>query len=481
MIIMFKCDYKKLTLYFNEFHNVEAGDLPQYGEFCLLELTDGRYTAGEWHLADYNNKKSAAGKFIRGTADTVDASEVSRWHSLKRYDLTNCLEDEDMGYINLGPEDEDTHTVQFKDFRSLKDNDSPKSEQYCLLIRKNGELGAGRWEQWNEKNKGCFIYAPALASYSMEEVWAWTPLSSDDIFSAEEEREEEKRIEKELNKNPTADPEKFRYGTDIDVYYEKALEKLRLEYPWATLTQMKKKPQYLIVPRHGQYVFGQDDGTYMGEQVINEWKDGSTAEDFIDFLCEYTREAVQDSEPDVKFKYGMDIEEYLTKAFQNVKRDYRWLDKKHIKKSCHYEIKQINGDWEFVRYYGKDYHILNCGSAESFIESVEYDYQQEALRVNPVTAQYDVPFGGVEIHGWHLERYTFLKLRSGDYKVEVQAGDRVTGGSREFFITPYCFEAKTYGEFLDRYLEIVPGGSFGLGKKDLFSDNKLKKFLGYSE
>ena len=244
---------------------------------------------------------------------------------------------------------------------------------------------------------------------------------------------------------------------------------------------MKKKPQYLIVPRHGQYVFGQDDGTYMGEQVINEWKDGSTAEDFIDFLCEYTREAVQDSEPDVKFKYGMDIGEYLTKAFQNVKRDYRWLDKKHIKKSCHYEIKQINGDWEFVRYYGKDYHILNCGSAESFIESVEYDYQQEALRVNPVTAQYDVPFGGVEIHGWHLERYTFLKLRSGDYKVEVQAGDRVTGGSREFFITPYCFEAKTYGEFLDRYLEIVPGGSFGLGKKDLLSDNKLKKFLGYSE
>ncbi len=478
---MFKCNYKTLRLYFNEFHNIEAGNMPEYGEFCLLELKDGCYTGGEWHPVDYKNKKSVSGKFIRGTADTVDVSEVSKWHSLQRYDLTECLEDEDMGSINMGPKGDGVYTVEFKDFRSLKDNDFPKSEQYCLLIRKNGELAAGRWDQWEDKNKGTFIYAPALGSYSMEEIWAWTPLSPDDIFTAEEEREEEKRIEKELNKNPAADPEKFRYGTDIDVYYEKALEKLRLEYPWATLAQMKKRPQYVIVPRHGQYVFGQDNGTYMGENVINEWTDGSTADEFVDFLCEYVRESVQNSEPEAKFKYGKDIEVYLTKAFNNVRKDYRWIDKNKLKKSCHYEIKQINGEWEFVRYYGKDQYVCDCGTAESFIERVENDYQQEALRENPVVALYDVPFGSVEIHGWRLEKYTFLRLRTGDYKVEVQAGDRVTGGTREFFITPYCFEAKTYGEFLDRYLDIVPGSSFGLNKEDLLHDNKLKKFLGYSE
>ena len=61
----------------------------------------------------------------------------------------------------------------------------------------------------------------------------------------------------------------------------------------------------------------------------------------------------------------------------------------------------------------------------------------------------------------------------------MQAGDRVTGGSRTFFITPYCFEAKTYDEFLDRYLEIVPGSSFGLGKEELYKNDKLKSFLGY--
>ena len=61
----------------------------------------------------------------------------------------------------------------------------------------------------------------------------------------------------------------------------------------------------------------------------------------------------------------------------------------------------------------------------------------------------------------------------------VQAGDRVTGGTREFFIPPDCFETKSYEEFLDRYLEIVPGGAFGLYKKDLLSDTGLKEFLGY--
>ena len=105
--------------------------------------------------------------------------------------------------------------------------------------------------------------------------------------------------------------------------------------------------------------------------------------------------------------------------------------------------------------------------------------QSEALRENKTVASYEPPFGHISLHGWNLERYVFYKLKSGDYKVSVTAGDRVTGGSREFFIMPQCFEAKTYEEFLDRYLEIVPAGSFGLGKKELLPDEKLKKFLGY--
>ena len=437
---MFKCDYKVLTLSFNEFHNIEPKDMPRYGEFCLLELKDGRYTGGEWNPAnydDYANKKTTAGNFVRGTGDSVSSEEVAKWHSLDRYNPSNCLEEEDMGLINFGVPGDDVYSVRFDGLKSFEDGDFPKSEQYCFLILDTGDLAAGRWDRYGE-NDGAFIYAPALASYSMEEVWAWMPLSSDDIFEAEEESEK-------------------------------------------SITQMKKSKPWEIVPNHGKYVFAQTSKGYRDEILIDEWKDGSTADDFIDFLCEYTKESVENSNPEEKFKYGMDIKTYLDKAYKNVKRDYHWFDRRKIKGRVDYDIRKIDGEWEFVRDYGRsgNYQICDYGPAEKFIESVEYDYREYALMTNPVVASYDVPFGHVDVHGWNLERYRFDKMQSGDYKVEVQAGDRVTGGNRTFFITPDCFEAKTYEEFLDRYLEIVPGQAFGLHKKDLISNRDLKKFLGY--
>ena len=47
---MFNVNYKELTLSFNEFHDVSAKDMPQYGEYCLLELKTGAYTAGRTSL-----------------------------------------------------------------------------------------------------------------------------------------------------------------------------------------------------------------------------------------------------------------------------------------------------------------------------------------------------------------------------------------------------------------------------------------------
>ena len=46
---MFNVNYKELILSFNEFHDVSNADMPQYGEYCLLELKTGEYTAGGWH------------------------------------------------------------------------------------------------------------------------------------------------------------------------------------------------------------------------------------------------------------------------------------------------------------------------------------------------------------------------------------------------------------------------------------------------
>ena len=114
---MFKVDYKELTLSFNEFHDVSGKSMPEYGEFCLLELKNGDYTAGSWHPS--GNGHGVSGEFIRGTADTINAEEVRRWHSLDRYDLSEILEEEEINWINLGPETEGCHSARFDGFKSL--------------------------------------------------------------------------------------------------------------------------------------------------------------------------------------------------------------------------------------------------------------------------------------------------------------------------------------------------------------------------
>ena len=478
---MFKVDYKNLRLSFNEFHDVKRSDMPQYGEFCLLELKNGDCTAGSWQPS--GKESGTAGCFVRGTADTIDSAQVQRWHSLDRYDLTELLETEEINRIDLGEEKEGCRSVVFEGFKSFANRKMPKEEQYCLLIKKDGTLAAGRWNKLRHEAGGDFIYAPALSSHSSSEVWAWTPLSIDPFFAMEIEWENEKKLEKKRNKNPSADPELFKYGMDINVYYEKALEKLREEFCWATLTMMKKcKPVWEIAPLHGKYVFGQISKNYCDDSdIVTPWTQGTTADEFIDYLCGYTHDTVQHSDPQEKFKLGTDINVYLDKAFNNVKKDYRWLEKEMLAKNWQYDIQRVDGDLEFVRKYcnESEYSVYDVQSAERFIECLEYDYQSAALRENKTVASYAPEFGHISLHGWNLESYVFYRLESGDYKVSVTAGDRTTGGSRDFFITPNCFEAKTYEEFLDRYLEIVPEHSFGLGKNELLPNEKLKKFLGY--
>ena len=124
---MFIVNYKDLRLSFNEFHDISDKDMPQYGEFCLLELKNGDYTAGSWHPS--GNGRGASGMFIRGTADSIMSEDVERWHSLERYDLTENLKEEGVNWINLGPKTEGCRGVQFKNFKSFADKKKPKNEQ----------------------------------------------------------------------------------------------------------------------------------------------------------------------------------------------------------------------------------------------------------------------------------------------------------------------------------------------------------------
>lgn len=278
------CDYKNLTISFNKFHNLVDKDVPEYGEYCLLELKDGRLTGGSWNPSDWKHK-TAEGSFIRGTGETVEASEVARWHSLDKDTIAGCLEKDGVNYIDIGPETDDGSSVELEGFKSFKDKDYPKSEQFCFLIMKNGDLAAGRWDKLDEED-GDFIYGSALASHNMEDVWAWAPLSPDEFFEREQESEREEKLEEEMNLNPSTDKNKFKYGTDIEVYYDKALEKLLVKYPWATKNQMKKVTPWEITPLHGKNVFGQVSTGYKNARIVDEWTDGESADEFIDFLCE---------------------------------------------------------------------------------------------------------------------------------------------------------------------------------------------------
>ena len=162
---MFHVDYKKLTLSFNEFHDISDKDMPQYGEYCLLELKTGVYTADGW----LPSGKGSTGQFLRGTGDTVDAEDVARWHSLDRYDLTDILEEEEINWINLGPE-EGSQNVQFEGFQSFADGKNPEEEQFCLLIMKDGSLAADYAERSPEAHDNLVIKVTPKTDGSVEKA-----------------------------------------------------------------------------------------------------------------------------------------------------------------------------------------------------------------------------------------------------------------------------------------------------------------------
>ena len=49
--------------------------------------------------------------------------------------------------------------------------------------------------------------------------------------------------------------EKFAYGMDINIYIEKALEKIKISHPWATKEMFRKNYSYAIEEENGKHVF----------------------------------------------------------------------------------------------------------------------------------------------------------------------------------------------------------------------------------
>ncbi len=182
-----------------------------------------------------------------------------------------------------------------------------------------------------------------------------------------------------------------------------------------------------------------------------------------------------------KFPYGYDVDKYIDKAIEKMAYTYPWVKKEILDKRYEYVIEKINNSYQYAYIYhwsdSSEKTILKI-DGEKFIEQIMWDQEHVVQEYNKIKDVFVVPGqSGKILHGWHLENYEFRSHKLGGYSVFCQAGDRVTGGSRTFFIPPSYFDGD-YDEFLDKYIELVPS-SFGFTREELANIPELKKFLGY--
>lgn len=183
-----------------------------------------------------------------------------------------------------------------------------------------------------------------------------------------------------------------------------------------------------------------------------------------------------------KFLYGTDVNIYLEKALEKIKRYYPKTEKDVLSKTYTYAIEEEGGRHVFVRYYAKKRRVFDFNGDE-FIELIICDHWESIAeanwRDNPVVERYELPLkGGITISDWHLEQYVFCKHKQGNYSSSVTAGNREAGGSRSYYISPTFLEG-TFEEFLEKYNDMVLF-YFEIDNTILNDMEGLKAFLGFS-
>ena len=181
---------------------------------------------------------------------------------------------------------------------------------------------------------------------------------------------------------------------------------------------------------------------------------------------------------------GTDVEAYIDEALKRLKKKYPWAKKSLFQKNYRYTIEDVDGKKKFIKYYdwddGTTKRYDDDWDGELFIQEIMEDQESYITNANKVKDVFDVrPHTGVQMHGWYLERFEFRSHILGGYSAFVQAGDRCTGGSREFFFTPEQMSG-TFEEFLDSNKELL-SGHFGLTRDYMEKFEGLKEFLGFKE
>ena len=183
-----------------------------------------------------------------------------------------------------------------------------------------------------------------------------------------------------------------------------------------------------------------------------------------------------------KFPYGYDLNAYIDKAFELLKADFPWATRDMIAEHTCLSIEKVGDDYQYVTYRNrgdgtrKVYPLdTDC---EGFLKRLASDHDWELGKANPVKESIDVQASNGCNGGWYLENYRIQKHEKGGYSACITAGNRSVGGSRTFFI-PASYLRLPWEEFLDKYFELVPPGSFYVGRDDLERVSHIKEFLGF--
>ena len=181
---------------------------------------------------------------------------------------------------------------------------------------------------------------------------------------------------------------------------------------------------------------------------------------------------------------GTDVDAYVDESLKRLKKKFPWAKKSLFHKNYRYAVEDVDGTMKFIKYYdwddGTSKRYDEDWDGELFIHEIIQDQESYIENANEVKDVLDVrPHNGVECHGWYLERFEFRSHILGGYSAYVQAGDRSTGGSREFFFTPEQMSG-TFEEFLDSNGELL-SGHFGLTRDYMEKFEGLKEFLGFKE
>lgn len=182
------------------------------------------------------------------------------------------------------------------------------------------------------------------------------------------------------------------------------------------------------------------------------------------------------------FYLGEDADAYVDEALKRLTRDYPWATKERMDDHYSYKIEETDGKKEFVKYYtwddGTSNRYAEGWDGELFVQQIVEDHRTHIEWQNEIKEVFDVrPDYGVDLAGWHLERFEFRSHELGSYSCFVQAGDRSAGASRTFFFTPEMMSG-TFEEFLNSNDELFLG-AFGLNKDYMREFKGLKEFLGF--